>query len=1366
MDAKKYLFLHTMKRLLGFFSLLFSVSLQAQPYSSAQSLGIEQGLSNNYVVSVTQDKRGFMWFATESGLNRFDGKQFRTYKKYTATGVSISGNELNRLYADPSENVIWIATQRNGLDRFDCNTETFSAFTHDDNNLKSIASDAITDIDSDPNGNLWLATYANGVDLFDKKTGEFVHFNRSTLPALASDMVWSVADDGQGNLYIGHVDEGLSILSLKDRRIKHYVHISGNPNSLPDNAVWDIFKDNQHRIWVGTASGLSLYNPEKEEFINFKNYRNIPDRLVSNKIFSITQTEDHKLWVGTENGGVCVLDIANGLFLSPEDIAYQNIDFNDNDSRTNFTVKSIFQDKFGNIWLGTYGRGIRFIGERSNPFHKEQYSDYLLNKNGLPANTVWGMCEDDDGNIWIGTDGGGIAVWHEGRCKTVYTKENSPLSGDAILAAMKDSEGNLWFGTFLNGITIYDHKTRQLKPFSKDIFDKTGIRCFFEDNRKNVWIGTNGPTGMYSYNLITKQIKNYTAETHHLPGDNQIRAVAQDAKGRLWVGSFGNGLAVLDSAFNPVSAFHKETGFYSNAISFIFKDSRQRMWIGTGEGLVCFPNIDNLSDFRIFTEKDGLQDSYIRAITEDREGNIWFGSNSGISKYDLTDSAFYNYDHTDGLPVGQFLDGSVINSSAGLLYFGSQNGVCFFKPEEVNNNTELPPVVITALECYSGNRETDYPATLNHVHLQYNRNTFTFRFGVMDYALSDQVEYAYLMKGISDEWYPVGKNNEVTFRNVPAGKYQFSVRAKLGNQRKWGKASESFAVVVSPPFWWSGWAKLFYFLILFSVAYFIISFYKSRLKLGNLLYLEKQNSLRQQELNNEKLQFFTNITHELRTPLTLIVGPLEDLSGDRSLSEKAHKKISLIHQNAMRLLDLINKILDFRKTETKNMPLKIAKGDLAKLVEEIGIKYEELNQNPDIKIITSVETSHNILYFDREVLEIILDNLISNALKYTEKGEIRLTLREISENETPYTEIEVSDTGCGIPPSEYEKIFDRYYQVKSENPAPGTGIGLSLVKNLAALHQGEISVSSEEGKGTTFRFRLQTNNIYPNIPHYAENEDKNTTIQETETNPDKPVEKGAKKLMLIVEDNREILDYICDAFSDSFKILTAGNGKSGCEQAFEHIPDIVVSDIMMPEMSGIELCEILKKDIRTCHIPVILLTARTSLQDKTEGYASGADSYITKPFSASLLRSRVANLLESRKNLATQLINSKIYKQAFLENSVNQLDNEFIEKITSIIREHSSSENLDIEFIARQVAMSHSTLYRKIKAVTGLTINEFIRKIRLKQAEELLLTGKYTVSEIIYKVGFNDLAYFRKCFKDEFGGTPADYVKQLKQTKN
>ena len=618
-----------------------------------------------------------------------------------------------------------------------------------------------------------------------------------------------------------------------------------------------------------------------------------------------------------------------------------------------------------------------------------------------------------------------------------------------------------------------------------------------------------------------------------------------------------------------------------------------------------------------------------------------------------------------------------------------------------------------------------------------------------------------MLKGLENSWYTVTDPNNVTFRNIPPGNYCFQVKTRIRNQ-EWADEIASLDIRIDPPVWLTWWAKLFYILSGVSVLYFILHAYKKKLDMESLYELEKKNQEQEQELNNERLRFYTNITHELRTSLTLILGPLEDMQKSNSLSGKDSQKISVIHQSAIRLLNLINQILEFRKTETQNKKLCVSRDNLAALVHEIGLKYKELNRKPEIDFCLEIEQEDMSLFFDKEVVTIMLDNLISNAIKYTEKGTITLGLHQVVRNNIHHTEISVSDTGFGIAPDALPHIFDRYYQEGSEHQASGTGIGLALVKNLVVLHEGEIRVESSLNVGSTFYVSLLTDNTYPHVLHADSTEKTSDEKDEKEENIE-PVHNG-KRILLIVEDNRDICDYIVESFSDDFEVRTAANGEQGLEQALGCIPDIIVSDIMMPVMNGIVMCRKLKEDLRTSHIPIILLTAKDSLQDKEEGYQVGADSYLTKPFSATLLHSRIHNLLESRKLLAERFNTNSILidKRAAVTESMNKLDNEFLEKINKLIEDRLSSEKIDIGYLSDAMCMSNSTLYRKMKALTGLSTNEYIRKIKMQYAERLLLEGKYNISEVAFKVGINSTVYFRQCFKDEFGMAPSDYLKKIK----
>lgn len=1348
-----------MKYALLIASLCFPLALLAQPYTIKQ-LGIREGLSNNHVVSIAQDKRGFLWFATEEGLNKFDGLQFIPYyKEENYSKQSITGNELNCLLDDPVDSILWIGTQRSGLNAYNYATETFTSYKHEDDNPKSIVTNDITKVIPASDNNLWICTYWEGIDYFDRQTEEFIHYNTQTVDGLPSNHIWCAADGGNGILYIGHVRHGFSILSVKDKVARNFTHNPQDMNSLPGNEVTCVYKDRSNNIWVGTDRGLALFNPTVGNFIPF----NDPLKRLAHRIYDIRQLDDNRLWIAMEFGGIAILDLSQHLFRSSNDQLQLSLikEGDDEYGLSNSSVRCLFQDSFSNVWAGSWGGGINFIRHEPPLFKSYRYSSFPSTDNNLTSKVVLSTCMDKTGNLWIGTDGNGINVYRNGKRVAVYNDQNSNLKSNTIQAAYCDSKGCLWFGSFFEGITYYNLQEKVFRHIPLDNRASSDVRSFYEDGEGNLWVGTSG--GIYLIDRDRKAVK-----AHYNKENNAVRCVLKDSQGQLWIGFFGSGLGLYDSNLKEIKLFNVAGNFPSNTVNAIYEDSRSRLWVATGEGLVCFPSPTD-HNYLVHQRESGLANTHIQAIGEDKAGNIWVSTNKGISCLVDSKDTFYNYDHHDNLPMGSFSRGCVAYGQNGYFYFGSINGLCYFHPEQVLQERKSPPAFITNIEITDPlNQPQNKQNTIalngqQNVELKYTQNNFSIRFNIQNYALVNQVEYAYMLKGLENSWYTLADLNNVTFRNLPPGNYQFLVKTRMRNQ-KWSDNVTALNIRIAPPLWLTWWAKTLYILFSFAILSAVLYVYKKRLNAETMYKLEKQSHEREQELNNERLRFYTNITHELRTPLTLILGPLEDIQKNNSLSVKDAQKISVIHQSAIRLLNLINQILEFRKTETQNRKLCVSRNNIVTQVHEIGLKYKELNRKPEVDIRLKIENEEIFMYFDKEIIQIILDNLISNALKYTEKGSITIGVCRTEHSGVNYTEISVSDTGHGIRPEALPHIFDRYYQEGGKHQASGTGIGLSLVKNLVTLHEGEISVDSIPDSGSTFRIRLLTDNTYPNALHddSIENEsEKETADQLPESEPsttDKPI-------LLVVEDNPDIRDYIAESFSDNFEVKTAANGRQGKESALKEIPDIIVSDIMMPVMDGNEMCRELKKDVRTSHIPIILLTAKDSLKDKEEGYQTGADSYLTKPFSASLLRSRIDNLLQSRQKLAKHFENNTALndKSALITESINKLDNEFIQKINRLIEERLSSDKIDISYLADKMCMSSSTLYRKMKALTGLSTNEYVRKIRMKFAEQFLLEGKYNISEIAFKVGINNLFYFRQCFKEEFGCIPSEYLKKLKE---
>lgn len=1307
-----------------------------------KKLGLEEGLSNSYVVDIVEDKNGYIWIATEEGLNKLEGGKFTSfYKANKGKLINLTGNELNSLFDDPNEPILWIGTQRAGLISFNYQNNTQIIYQHNYQDPHSIITNDITSIHPATDGNLWITTYWRGIEYLDKKTGKFTHYNQQTIPELPSNTVWTAIDDNKGNLYIGHSNHGMSILSTKNKKVKNFTYDKSNNNSLPSNNIQCIFKDNTGNIWVGTEKGLVLYKPETETFIRLGE----KEPALSHRIYDIQQFNENELWIATEFGGIAIIDLSKTLFNTAEEIHViqaGNNEYNLNNS----TVRCLFQDSHQNIWAGTWGGGINFLSSDGALFKSFSYSPNSP-ESSLSTQIASAVCIDKQGLLWIGTDGGGINVLKDGQRIATYTEESGHLSGNSV-------------------------QTKSFQQIFPEKESTQDVRSLFEDNNGTIWVGTSN--GVFQIDRESKKILQHM--NANAP-DNLVRSVIKDKKGQIWVGSFGRGIFLYASNGKRLKEFNTYLNFPSNTINQIFEDSKGCIWAATGEGLV---QIENSSPwkYKVYQRNEGLANTFIWAIEEDENQNIWFSTNQGISCFVRNEGNIYNYDFRDNIPMASFTGRSVCKDKNGVMYFGSTNGLCYFTPSYILEKRQAPKAIIgkiTAFEPLVSENSNETEISLinkENVRLKHLQNNFNISFSIQDYSLNERVEYAYMLKGLENSWYTVKDPNNVTFRNLPPGKYEFMIKTRIRNQ-EWSDEISSIEIIIAPPFWLSWWAKLLYLISGTALLFIGLWAYRRKLNLEYLYESEKKSHEQEQELNDERLRFYTNITHELRTPLTLILGPLEDLVKSNTLSSKDHHRISVIHQSAVQLLNLINQILDFRKTETQNKRLCVTKGNLTNTVYEVGLKYKELNSKPDIQILIEAEEENMFLFFDKEIITMILDNLISNALKYTDKGYIRIRTEWVTENGIRYAQLSVEDTGYGIGKEALAHIFERYYQESGEHQASGTGIGLALVKNLVKLHEGDIQVKSLPDVGTTFYLRLLADNTYPQALHgedmHTEKQDakaEDSTMKLEAIEPDK----NARPIILVVEDNADIRDYIADSFTDLYEIKTAANGKEGLQIATDCIPDIIVSDIMMPVMNGVTMCQKLKADIRTSHIPVILLTAKDSITDKEEGYQAGADSYLTKPFSASLLQSRINNLLTQRRLLSERFAirpekperQSMEEKRAIITESMNKLDKEFLDKITNTITEGlAAAENIDITVLSNVMCMSSSTLYRKVKALTGMSTNEYIRKIKMQLAEKYLLEGKYSISEIAFKVGINSNVYFRQCFKEEFGMSASDYLKQL-----
>lgn len=1327
-----------------------------QPLGRIMHLNSTDGLSNDYVKSMAHDPYGCIWIATEGGLNRFDGHSFQIY---TRENSGLSSNELNCVLYDPSEDVTWIATQRDGLCYYDYASDSIYHVS----TYHGLVTNDITYLSKAADGGIWVTHYYLGIQHFSLSADE--KKERYTYNYVTGDMMphtnWTAVDDQRGNIYVGHAQGGgMSIINIDTKECRNFRSEPGNPNSLPGNEVFAICIDRNGIVWAGTDNGAVYYNPATDTFTRILHRPDDKESLLPGMIMDIKQMANGDIWFASSQGGVSILSMQTHTFVKPENFKFHNITSSETGQSINGTsIRSLLQDSYGNIWLGSYRNGIDFISTAPLLFNMVDYRP--PHAGSQKYRTVWCVTPGDNGHLWMGGEGE-IALRYPDGSIEIIPLPNAKLHPHSYVSSLLfDKSHRLWIGTNEAGAMIYDpatQKTSQLKDLPR------AIRAIAESPDGRILIGTSdglytSTDGMHAelHRPITSQLE-----------DKEINGIVHDKSGKLWIGTFGKGVWVFDRSDSLICRLNVDDGFPSNAVNSMMADSKNRIWAATRNNAVVFEDTERPSAFRIIDLTEGNYTPQTRAIEEDRNGNIWISTDKSIVRLNDDLSPSTSYSHYGAFRLNSFLDNSSAMDSDGTLYFGSLNGLFEFKPGMFQNPRTPPTPKISHVYILESqgpviDEEREYRIENGRITLPYDKNSFAVTISTPDYSFNGEVEYSYYMNGIDNAWHNVGDDQRIVFRNLSPDRYVLKVRSKmLGSE--WGDNATSLIVTINPPIWLTWWAKTAYIIVIIALLGFLIHGYTRRLKLKQSLEIERQNSRNKQLLNEERLRFYTNITHELRTPLTLILGPLEDLLCDKHLSSRHTAKIQVIHDSSMRLLNLINGILEFRKTETQNRRLTVKKANLSNLVREIGFRYKELNRNPDVDYVIDIDSDDTVIYFDADMVTTILDNLMSNASKYTSEGTITLSLKSTDENGVKYTDLTVADTGHGISHEELSHIFERYYQAKSPYQASGSGIGLALVKSLAELHNATLSVKSEVEKGTTFTLRLLTDNTYPDALHG----ESSPSGQEPDRNCDEKPEEEAedKPILLVVEDDKDIQQYIANSLSDEFTVLCASNGREGLAMTLDKIPDIVVSDIMMPVMDGIGMCRAIRAEITTSHVPVVLLTARDSIADKEEGYKAGADSYLTKPFSARLLRSRLHNLLDNRRRMARRVMDrsdDETPGQGQADNhevpAFNPLDTKFINKMTSIIEQNSEMYKMDIAFIAGEMAMSHSTLYRKVKALTGMSVNEFIRKVKLRKAAHALQEGSHTVSEISFMTGFSSVAYFRQCFKAEFGVSPSEYSK-------
>lgn len=1345
------------------FLILWQLTSYAQKDISFSNLTLENGLSQNSVMAITQDRQQFIWFGTKHGLNRYDGYQFKIYKNNPNDPRSISSDDITSVLTD-KEGVLWVGTVK-GLNKYNSKNDDFRRITADPKLKNGISSNSIEHIYQDQLGNIWISTLRGVSLLSDRKKNEFRTFlfkgssssqainsiyatlrdrndhvwfatsdglvcmnlkneqykvyrhDQTKKGSLSSNYITSLAFDAEQNIWIG-TDNGLNLFNKADSSFSVYRH-SDNLNSLVHNDIREIMPDRKGMLWIGTQEGLSIFDPKRKKFINYQHDPELKESLTHNSVHSIFQDRNNSIWVGTFYGGVNIVHPFATQFRT-----YKNSKLRPSISSN--IVSSIVEDDQQNLWIGTEGGGLNYYNRSNNTY--TNYKISLNNKHGLTSNLIKTICKDRNGNLLIGTHHGGLNIFNPRdksfRSVANVKDTNHTVSTAEIIAICEDSSRDIWIGSY-SGLNLLKMKPGDpaayttKSPLEKLLPDKH-IQVLFEDRDKNLWIGTQ--RGLNVYNLNNKQLRTFLKDKndHHKLQSDYINCIVQTAKGKLCIGTYFGGLSIYDP--------------------------------GTKK-------------FKTYTEKEGLSNNNVLGVIEDEAHNLWISTDNGLSKLDPETGKFQTYTKSDGLAGNDFNVRSYFKDSKGILFFGGYNGLTSFYAKQIEINRHHSPIVFTGLKLFNLPVAVNGPDQLlkedlnssKSITFAHDQNHFTLGFALLNYIKSDKNRYAYLLKDYDKNW-NYTSDPSATYSNLPSGDYTFLVKG-INND---GISSIHPAVIeirIKPALWASWWAYCLYILILAVILFLTVRYIVIRALLK-----------RSVDLQQMKLSFFTNISHEIRTPLTLILGPLENLLKNTQDNMEINRQVIPIKNNADRLMRLITELMDFRKAEAGHLKLIVSRENIVSFTREIFLAFHHIAINRNIGYTFECTQESIPLYFDKGQLEKVLFNLLSNAFKFTDdQGQISLSIQE----QANVVEIKVRDNGKGIPYESQNKLFSDFFQVDEQGSSHiGSGIGLALSKSIVESHRGKIGIESHPATGEKAGDTCFTVVLQKGKTHFKPAELMESTGYDLHVSPllseNQPSLKEIKPIaghetILVVEDNPEIRQLISGLLNQSYQVIESEDGWKGWETAIELLPDLIICDIMMPVMDGLELCRKLKEDERTSHIPVILLTARSTHIHQVTGLETGADAYITKPFSTELLELNVRNLLNSRATMR-----QKYGQQVTLQPQnviIGSMDQAFMSKVLKYIEDNMSDQSFAVPDLATEIGMSQPVLYKKIRAITDLSVNDFIKSIRLKKAAQLLEQRIYTISEISYLVGFNDPKYFSREFRKQYGETPRGFINKLGENK-
>ncbi|MDO6819445.1 hybrid sensor histidine kinase/response regulator transcription factor [Zobellia sp. 1_MG-2023] len=1345
-------------------------------------VNIEQDNTQRAVSTIVEDSMGLIWIGTNGvGLKKYNGIDFITYKQDINEPKSISNSLIHTSYIDRSDR-LWVGTET-GLDLYNTDLDNFDKVELGNDTARQ-GSILIRAIQEGINGELLVGSHYHGVFRVDPLTMKSESIPIQSTIDIATLQVNYILKSTTGKIYVA-TNYGLFEYDGVKVIPSQIVNEKGEEVKSLSRNIETLFQDKEGAIWLGTLSDGLV----KIKFISGNKYRIDSFEITPERVFSIAQAADGNIICGTENDGLFVLK-ADGTLI--KNYRYDKFDVNSIKSNS---IWSVFVDSQERIWIGYYNKGVGVYDKLYDKFRDIKSLANINNSLLLPS--VTGIVSDKKGKLWIGLDGGGIDVYDTKHNSIVHLKDPqngiaTNLHAAAVSGMFFDSKGNLWVGTWNSGIYFLEKNATAFKNYK--ISNTNGgltsnrIMTFDEDKNGIIWIGSY-VTGLHSYNPKTQKFSPHVDQIFQdqVPHHGEVRKVLVDSNGFIWLGTTGGLYKIKsdfsegDKAISLVERMHADTSqqLIVDRIISLYEDSNRIIWIGTDGGGLC--KYDPFKDsFTWYGDRNGLSQQTIASILEDNNGAIWLGGNNGISRMDVEKENFKNFDVHDGLLANDFNFNSTFKDEAGILYFGSYEGVNSIDPQNLNFNEHEPEVYFTDFKLFNksvvpGTEDSPLEKVINRTKamtLSHDQSVFTIEYAGINFTRPKKNQYAYILEGFDNRWNYVGSTRSATYTNLPAGDYVFKVKA-ANNDGVWNNTPTAMVITVLAPWWSTNLAIFLYVLAILLITYFLVNLASQRIREKRIVQFEREKRLQEEVLNDRKIQFFTNISHEFRTPLTLILNPLEDILRDSEevFSKKMKEKLSIIHKNTNRLKRLIDELMDFRKLDINKLNVKVSELEAVSFVKEITGHFEEEATLKDVHLVVESDEPPITLWSDPSMLEKVIFNILSNAFKITpDKGTItvgiykradKIILPLLNEEEPVQAlEIYIEDTGSGIGKDELEKVFERFYQVEKMNSQyyGGTGIGLEVVKSFVDLLKGKITVESEEGIGTKFKIFLPLGNAHfkpselflkptpkaDGLPLARVDED----IVERLTN------KGSGITLLIVEDNAELRSYLKNELKEEYTVIEAVNGTEGLKAAEKRTPDIILSDVVMPEMDGFEFCRHIREDLKTSHIPILMLTAKTMTEDWVKGIDSGADIYLTKPFEMTVLKAQLKQILSSRQVLFNKYLNDS--NNVKVPENTSELDKGFISKVLDYVTANLSDENLNVEQLAEELNLSRSQLYRKIKALTGYSANEFLRKIRLEKAKKMIENGNESISEVCFKVGFSSPSYFTKCFKAQFGFLPTE----------